>query len=91
MPKISSQEGSHLGSMWNLALRLYFGSGLHFGSDGVHCRAAWVAENLAYWPTACEGSMVWVQWCCYSLSRLSSSLLGYPLHPDRIQVPHHHP
>lgn len=59
MPKTSFQEGSHLGSMWNLALRL------HFGSDGVGHREAWAAQNLTYWSSACQGSMVWVQWCCH--------------------------
>lgn len=37
---------------------------------GSVAKQAWAAENLAYWPSACRGSMVWVPWCCYSLSHV---------------------
>lgn len=44
--------------------------GCTLGPMGSVAKRAWVAENLASWPLACRGSMVWVQQCCYNLSHV---------------------
>lgn len=82
----SVQEGSHLGSTWNLAL------GLHFGSDGISRQAGLGSREprlLALGMSRLHGlgSAVLLQ----PVTCLSSSLLRCSQLPDRVQVPHHHP
>lgn len=55
---------------------------------GSVAKQAWVAENPSYWPLVRQGSVVWAQRCCYSLSHVPAPhcwgvpcfLTGYRYH-----------